>query len=88
MALNSTLYKVTLQLEVIQTPFLFFLKDGLVLCNEKDSIDVDDLFKEKALRLWNEKHDCIILRRTCYFLQHKAKSMAAQFIPQPQKKWN
>lgn len=44
-----------------------------MLQKEKESIDVDDLFKGKALRLWNENHDCILLRRTHYFLQHKAK---------------
>lgn len=71
MVLNSPLCKVTLQLEVIQT--LFSLNGGLVLQKEKESIDVDDLFKGKALRLWNENHDCILLRRTHYFLQHKAK---------------
>lgn len=56
-----------------------------MLRNEKDSIDVDDLFKKKALRLWNEKHDCILLRRTRCFLQDKAKSMAAQLILLSQK---
>lgn len=59
-----------------------------MLQNERESIDVDDLFKGKALRLWNEKHDCILLRRTRYFLQDKAKSMAAQFILCSQKKLN
>lgn len=54
-----------------------------MLQNEKDSIDVDDLFKKKALTRWNEKHNVILLRRTRYFLQHKAKSMAAQFILPP-----
>lgn len=29
--------------------------------------------REKALRLKNENHDCILLRRTRYFVQHKAK---------------
>lgn len=68
--------------------FLSILNGGLVLQNEKDSIDVDDLFKKKALTRWNEKHNAILLRRTCYFLQHKAKSMAAQFILLSQKKVN
>lgn len=66
MVLNSALCKVTLQLEVIHS-FLFPLNGGLVLQSEKESIDADDLFKEKALRLWNEKHDCILLQRTHYF---------------------
>lgn len=71
MVLNSLLCKVTLQIEIIQT--LFSLNGGLVLQKEKESIDVDDLFRGKALRLWNENHDCTLLRRTHYFLQHKAK---------------
>lgn len=59
-----------------------------MLRNEKDSKDVDDLFKKKALTRWNEKNNGILLRRTRYFLQHKAKSMAAQFILRSQKKVN
>lgn len=46
---------------------------------------MDDFFKKKALRLWNVKHGCILLRRTHYFQQDKAKSMAAQFILLSQK---
>lgn len=49
MVLNSPLCKVALQLEVIQT--LFSLDDRLVLQKIKESIDVDDLFEGKALRL-------------------------------------
>lgn len=46
-----------------------------MLRNEKESIDVDDLFKEKALRLWNEKHDGILLRRTRYFSTTQGKNL-------------
>lgn len=35
--------------------------------NEKESIDVDDLFKEKALRLWNEKHEYYFAKDTLFF---------------------
>lgn len=56
MVLNSALCEVTLQLEVIQAPFSSLSMAGLVSQNEKkESIDVDDFFKENALRRRNEK---------------------------------
>lgn len=83
MVLNSPLCKVTLQLEVIQT--LFSLNGRLVSQNIKESIDVDDLFEGKALRLQNENHDCILLRRTRYFLQHKVKVCGCSIHSAPTK---
>lgn len=46
--------------------FLFTVNGELVLWNEKDSIDVDGLFKGNTPRLRTERQDCIILPRTCF----------------------